>query len=360
MDQFSSIKQEEELTPEERKIRAVRFDPYKELKDYYFLKAKAPSTVDQYLGAFERVKAWAKGMNIPVLPMSSDNLIVYLIHNSEKLESYASVKMSVYGIAYVHQMAGLQDPSKDPAVNLVLQAAKRMWAHPVKKAEPMTLFIIKMLVDKILGNDILRSKGNFKVSIVEWRTVINIVIKFCFIARSADVIELTRENFKFVKDLLIIHFPKSKNDQFFEGSSTLFEGQKGKKYCPIFLAQKYFERLGYDESSKGFFLPKTVMKKVKVNGKMVSRQVAKPHEHVSYNTCLYDRRKVLQKLGLVAKNYTEHSDRVGGATHCFNEGASLDEVQTHGRWKTAITPFKYIQKSEEKRKAISKLYFKKD
>ena len=183
-----------------------------ERKFYYFLKAKAPSTVDQYLGAFERVKEWAKGMKISVLPMSSDNLIVYLIHNSEKLESFASVKMSVYGIAYVHQMAGLQDPSKDPAVNLVLQAAKRMWAHPAKKAEPMTLFIIKMLVDKILGNDIFRSKGNFKVNIVDWRTVINIVIKFCFIARNADVLELTRQNFRFVKDLLVIHFPKSKNE----------------------------------------------------------------------------------------------------------------------------------------------------
>ena len=105
----------------------------------------------------------------------------------------------------------------------------------------MTLIIIKMLVDEVLGHDILRSKGTFKVSIVEWRTVINIIIKFCYIARNADVLELTRQNFKFVKDLLIIHFPKAKNDQFFEGSSTLFEGQKGKRYCPIFLAKKYFQ-----------------------------------------------------------------------------------------------------------------------
>ena len=191
-------KEEIELTPEEKRIRAIRYDPFKDLKYYYFLKAKAPSTVDQYLAAFERVKKWAKGMRVSVLPMSSDDLIVYLMHNSEKLESFASVKLSVYAIAYVHQMAGHQDPSKDPGVNLVLQAAKRMWSHPVKKAKPMTIFIIKMLVDKILGNDILRSKGNFKVPIVEWRTVINIVIKFCYIARNADVLKLTRKNFNFV------------------------------------------------------------------------------------------------------------------------------------------------------------------
>ena len=102
----------------------------------------------------------------------------------------------------------------------------------------------------------------------------------------------------------------------------MFEGQEGKKYCPVFLARKYFERLGYDDSSNGYFLPKTVSKLVKVKGKKVRTQVVKSSEHVSYNTCLLDRRKVLKKLGLVAKNFTEHSDRVGGATHFFNEGAS--------------------------------------
>ena len=84
-------KEEIELTPEEKRIRAIRYDPFKDLKYYYFLKAKAPSTVDQYLAAFERVKKWAKGMRVSVLPMSSDDLIVYLMHNSEKLESFASV-----------------------------------------------------------------------------------------------------------------------------------------------------------------------------------------------------------------------------------------------------------------------------
>ena len=150
-----SVKQEK-LTPEEKRIRAVRYEPYKDLKYYYFLKAKAPGTVDHYLGAFERVKTWAEGMNISVLPMSVDDLIAYLIYNSENTESFASTKMAVYGVAYVHQMAGLQDPTKDPGITLILQAAKRMWAHPIKKAKPMTLIIIKMLVDEVLGHDILR------------------------------------------------------------------------------------------------------------------------------------------------------------------------------------------------------------
>ena len=106
----------------------------------------------------------------------------------------------------------------------------------------------------------LRSKGNFKVPIVEWRTVINIIVKFCFVARNADVVELTRQNFTFVKDLLYIHFPKAKNDQYYEGSTTMFEATEEKRYCPVNLTLKYFDRLGYDPSSTGYFLPKLVVK----------------------------------------------------------------------------------------------------
>ena len=39
-------------------------------------------------------------------------------------------------------------------------------------------------VDNILGKDIYRSTGKFQVSLIDWRTVINIVAKFCFVARS--------------------------------------------------------------------------------------------------------------------------------------------------------------------------------
>ena len=99
--------------------------------------------------------------------MNVDDLMTYLICVSENAESFAAVKMSRYGIAYVHQMAGYEDPTKDPAVTLILEAARRMWAHPVKKAKPKTMYIIRLLVDEVLGYDMLRSKGFFKVPIVE-------------------------------------------------------------------------------------------------------------------------------------------------------------------------------------------------
>ena len=161
--------------------------------------------------------------------------------------------------------------------------------------------------------------------------------------------------------MLHIHFPSAKNDQFHEGSTTMFEANKGSPYCPVFLLHKYFQRLGYSSNSKGYFLPQIISRRTKgERGRKTTVQVPDPTKHVSYDTCLKDRRKVLTKLGLKAKEFTEHSDRVGGMSHLVNNGLSVEEAQHHGRWKSFDSAQKYVQKSEEKKRNISRYFFGKD
>ena len=81
---------------------------------------------------------------------------------------------------------------------------------------------------------------------------------------------------------------------------------------------------------------------------------------MSYSTCLQDRRKLLLKLGLPGNEFTEHSDRVGGVSHLFNNGATVEEARDQGRWKSDSTTKQYIQKSEEKAREISRRFFKKN
>ena len=348
-----------ELTPYQVRLRKIKYDPYREKIQEYFEKAKAPGTVKVYMAAFKRCEDWAEELGIEVLPMDVDDLMSYLVYLSENIESYAATKIARYSISYVHIMAGLPDPTKDPAINLIMEASKRMWAKPVKKAKAMTTEIIKLLVDEILGQDVYRSWGNFRVSMKEWRTVVSIIIKFCFIARNSDVLELRKSNFVFVKDLLHIYFPKAKNDQYHEGSTTTFERQQS-KYCPVFLAAKYFERLGYGQHSNGFFLPKIEIKKLgRVKGQTIYTQKAVPDKHISYKTCLIDRRQVLEKVGLPSKDFTEHSDRIGGVSLLLNNGATIAEAQAHGRWRSEKTPLTYAQRSEKKKRDLSRLFFKK-
>ena len=89
---------EEEFTEEELKLRAVKYDPYRDLMMDYFERAKAPKTVEMYKGAFARFKKWAQGIRVSVLPAVVDDLMTYLMYVSENTESFGAVKMAKYKV----------------------------------------------------------------------------------------------------------------------------------------------------------------------------------------------------------------------------------------------------------------------
>ena len=353
---FVSSDEEDLLTAREKLVK-----PYESKINDYFQNSKAPKTIDQYTRHVKRLKTWATKVGVSYLPLSVDDLLVYLVYLSETTSSFANVKMAKYAIKFAHSCEGFISPTDDPAVNLILEAARRFWSHPVKKARPMTVEIIKLLVDGILGQDVYRSPGQFKVSIADWRVVANIIVKFCFLCRSDDVVELKRSHFTFVRDLLYIHFPKAKNDQFHDGRTTLFEARKNKVYCPVFIVYKYFQRLGYKNNSDGYFLPKIKTLKVgRKYGKTIKVQVPNEKDHIGYQTCINDRRRVLNSLGLPGHEFTEHSDKAGGMSTIVNSGANLEDAQTHGRWKSIAVAHSYVQKSEKKKRELSRFFFKDD
>ena len=172
--------------------------------------------------------------------------------------------------------------------------------------------------------------------------------------------QLKKSNFVFHKDLLTIFFPKAKNDQFYEGKSTLFE-RNGTIYCPVFITYKYFQRLGYKGNCNGYFLPQVVNTRVaRLKGRNIYVKEANPKKHISYDTALKDRRRLLDSLGLPGDEFTEHSDKTGGITKIVNSGAPLEDAQTHGRWASLQVAHKYVQKNEAKKRKLSKFFFKND
>ena len=115
----------------------------------------------------------------------------------------------------------------------------------------------------------------------------------------------------------------------------------------------------HKESSSSFFLPKVSLQRIgRVKGKTLSKQVVIRDQHISYDTCLKDRRRVLNTVGVPGEDYAEHSDRGGGITKLVNSGAPLEDAQTHGRWNSLAVAHRYVQKSEEKKRALSRWFFK--
>ena len=125
--------------------RESLFHPYKDLVGDYFMTSKAPGTVSQYVKAMAKIKIWADKVGVSYLPLDTVDCLVYLVYLSETTESFANVKMAKYAIKFAHVVEGCKSPTDEAAVDLILDAAKRRWSGPVKKAKPMTVEIVKLL-----------------------------------------------------------------------------------------------------------------------------------------------------------------------------------------------------------------------
>ena len=141
----------------------------------------------------------------------------------------------------------------------------------------------------------------------------------------------------------------------------MFEAIEDSRYCPVNLVRTYFERLGYEKTDSGFFLPKVRSEGSKtIEGKRVFIQTPIKNEHISYNTCLLDRRRLLNRIGLPGEEFSEHSDRTGGMSQIINSGVAVEDAQRHGRWKSLESARKYIKVSEKNKRKVSAYFFKND
>ena len=100
---------------------------------------RASSTTSKYMGSFKRWSHWASSYGIPSIPADAKFLALYLADVLKNSKSPSPVLATLYGVSWAHQKALLEDPSKHPLVTQVVDAAKRLLAHPVQKKRPLTI-----------------------------------------------------------------------------------------------------------------------------------------------------------------------------------------------------------------------------
>ena len=147
---------------------------------------------------------------------------------------------------------------------------------------------------------------------------------------------------------------KSKTDQLGQGTTKyLYSVSENSTLCPVKLTKKYLSRLSAHTPKVGYcgFLQPKVQKCKKLNA-----QIPLPNTMIGYSSCLDESKSLLAKLGISGR-FGEHSGRRGGATAAAANGATIDEVQTLGGWKSAECANKYVEKSVTQKERISKLLY---
>ena len=166
----------------------------------YVASSLSQSTENTYYLAFKRYEKFCLENQVKCLPAGTDHVSVYFIKLAEEHESISPVCQARSAIRHFHLIAypNLPSPTDDGLVQMVVDSIMRKYSKPVNKMQPITLEILRKLLDSLIGED-LRNK-TLNISIDKWRLAAKSVVKFFAIVRYEEVVELRLSDFHFSED----------------------------------------------------------------------------------------------------------------------------------------------------------------
>ena len=300
------------------------------------IKSRADSTVKKYTGAFGRWKRWAEGKEeiqaFPVIPLQ---FALYLQHIAVHSQSKAAVEEAVNALSWINQTVGLQPIAHEPFIKTVLAGLQRSLAKPKNKKEPITLAMLKDLVDA----------AGSSPSLSEARTVAIALVAFSAFLRFDEVVGLRCCDVQFLPGYMVIRILSSKTDQLRQGDEVVVV-RSGSATCPVARLEQYYKLAAFDPASTKQLFRAIIHTK---NGEKLRESGS-----LSYTRIRELLQSKLQSLGYDAALYGTHSFRAGGATLAANQGIQDRMFKRHGRWRSETAKDGYVKDSMEARLEVSR------
>ena len=176
------------------------------------LHSRADGTTKKYLYAFQRWRQWA-GLRreVAVFPVQEVHFALYLQHLGETVQSKSAVEEAVNAVSWVHQISGLPAVTASPFVRATLSGLQRKLAKPKVKKEPVTVEMLRVLVDS-LGQS---------PSLSDIRLVASALLSFAAFLRYDEVAKLRCCDIRFSGDSMAVHLQSSKTDQYRQGDKVI-------------------------------------------------------------------------------------------------------------------------------------------
>jgi site-specific recombinase XerD len=109
--------------------------------------AYAPTTIRAYRADFEQLIKYCDDLGEPALPITSATLTRYIDDLSASGRTSASIRRAVAGIATIHTINELPDPTKHPEVRLAMRRMHRLLGRYSSQVEGITKPILQKVVE---------------------------------------------------------------------------------------------------------------------------------------------------------------------------------------------------------------------
>ena len=256
-------------------------------------------------------------------------------------------------IGYEHKIRFLTPPTDHASIKLLMKSIRRNFSKPSSSVEPLNWdHLLKMnqhLYSLPIGEDLQ-----------VWRTVWRLNMEFYSLCRFSEINSLTTKDVQIVETghpVVKINIRKSKTDQLQRGEvKNLYTLDTRPMLCPVRLTKKYLARLSKHLPGVTPYVG-NLQPRVRKCAKS-QFQIPLSETIIGYSASLDETKKLLSELNISGK-FGEHSGRRGGATSAAANGASLEEVQKLGGWKSSNCASRYVDKNPEQKERLSRFLYPK-
>lgn len=195
----------------------------------------------------------------------------------------------------------------------MIEGARKILSKPVKKKEPVTIEVMKMLYTQF---------GNSQ-ELAKIRIYCMFSLAFSGFLRFNELVNIRFKDIRFCPSHVELFIPRSKTDIFREGNK-LYIARTNKNTCPVACLKNYIKVANILEADEFLFRAMQFRK-----GAHCLSSCNKP---ISYCTVRELFKSSLESIGVEKEKFVLQSLRSGGATSAANNLVPDRLFKIHGRW----------------------------
>lgn len=267
--------------------------------------AYAHATLRAYRADFEHFIRYCQKNAFPLWPSSPEAVSGFVTQLTGSGLRSASIRRAVGGIATLHQLARMKDPTKDPEVRLAMRRMHRTLGRAARQAGAIDQGILERLI--AVTDDSLRGLRNRAILLVGYDTL----------CRRSELTSLQIEDLKPQKILL----RQSKTDPDGVGR-WLSLSQRADRALRTWIEAA--------ELTQG-----PLFRRLHGQGR--------PLEPLSAGQINRILKRLARTANLDPASVSGHSMRIGAAQDLLQKGASLPNIMHRGRWSKTDTVMRYLE-----------------
>lgn len=271
------------------------------------------ATIRAYRADFLKFIQFCNLNNTSALPATSQSVANFIIQLINDSLCSASIRRAVAGISAIHRLNRLEDPTKDPDVNIEMRRMYRKLGRFSKQAYGISKNELNLMI---------KSQDN---SLHGIRNKALLLTAYDTLCRRSELTQLLIEDLKFNADGTgQILLRKSKVDQEAKGNILKLNIETTK-------AIKNWITISKIENG---FLFRGIDREGELNRSLSVGQINRIFKKIAHDANL--NKETINKI-------SGHSFRVGAARDLAQNGNDFPTLMSKGRWSKVDTVMKYIQ-----------------